>query len=245
MLIVNADDLGRNITATDNILCCHARRRVSSASAMMFMADSERAAELAQRAGLDTGLHVNYSELFTGAAPPSLLDDQRSTIRFLKSARPALILYNPFLTRQFRDLFAAQYAEYIRLYGRAPAHIDGHQHMHLASNVLLQRLVPNGALVRRNFSFASGEKSGLNRWYRAKVDRLLASRHTISDYFFAIQHLLATDRLDHAIALARDSSVEIMVHPEDEDDLQFLLSDRFSRALGDAPLSPYTALAKR
>ena len=44
MLIVNADDLGRNITATDNILCCHARRRVSSASAMMFMADSERAA---------------------------------------------------------------------------------------------------------------------------------------------------------------------------------------------------------
>jgi len=244
MLIVNADDLGRNTKATDNILCCHAQGRVSSASAMVFMADSERAAELAQRAGLDTGLHVNYSERFSGTAPPHLLDDQRSTIRFLKCARPALVLYNPLLRRQFRDLFAAQYAEYIRLYGRAPAHIDGHQHMHLATNVLLQRIVPNGSLVRRNFSFASGEKSGLNRWYRARVDRLLASRHTISDYFFAIQHLLVTERLDHAIALARRHSVEIMVHPEDDDDLQFLLSDRFARALGDTPLSPYAALAE-
>ena len=43
--------------------------------------------------------------------------------------------------------------------------------MHLATNVLAQRILPAGFKVRRSFSFQAGEKSSVNRWYRAAVDR--------------------------------------------------------------------------
>ena len=39
---------------------------VDSVSAMVYMGDSERAAELAKSENLDTGLHVNFTEPFTG-----------------------------------------------------------------------------------------------------------------------------------------------------------------------------------
>lgn len=68
MLIVNADDLGRSKTATDNALSCYARQRITSASAMVFMEDSERAAEGARASGIDVGLHINFSERIKGSA---------------------------------------------------------------------------------------------------------------------------------------------------------------------------------
>ena len=55
MLIINADDWGRDRTATDTALGCHKNGRISSVTGMVFMADSQRAAELANSAGLDVG----------------------------------------------------------------------------------------------------------------------------------------------------------------------------------------------
>ena len=45
---------------------CFKNRRVTSVSAMVFMIDSERAAEISLRNGIDTGLHLNFSQLFNG-----------------------------------------------------------------------------------------------------------------------------------------------------------------------------------
>jgi hypothetical protein len=39
--------------------------RITSVSGMVFMRDSERAAELANNSDLDVGLHLNFSEEFT------------------------------------------------------------------------------------------------------------------------------------------------------------------------------------
>jgi predicted glycoside hydrolase/deacetylase ChbG (UPF0249 family) len=50
MLIVNADDWGRNRDATDRSLECHRNGRITTVSAMVFMEDSERAADLLERA---------------------------------------------------------------------------------------------------------------------------------------------------------------------------------------------------
>src|SRR5579863_5715924 len=61
LLIINADDWGVNREATDRTLDCVLRKTVSSASAMVFMEDSERAAQLALEAGVDTGLHLNLT----------------------------------------------------------------------------------------------------------------------------------------------------------------------------------------
>jgi len=46
MLIINADDFGRSELETDVILKCYHERRITSTTAMVFMADSVRAADL-------------------------------------------------------------------------------------------------------------------------------------------------------------------------------------------------------
>lgn len=243
MLIVNADDLGRNPTATDNILSCHARGRLTSTSAMVFMTDSERAARLALTAGIDTGLHINFSESFTaGNAPESLRRAHERIRRFVKLNRYALLVFNPLLCRAFRTVYEAQYAEYLRLYARAPSHLDGHQHMHLATNVLMQRILPAGSKVRRSFSFQAGEKSRLNRWYRAGVDRRLARRHRLTDYFFSIAQHFSADRLERIVRLAATDNVELMTHPEIPAEYKFLMSDEYSEVISRVRLGGYDAL---
>jgi len=54
-LIINADDWGRDDRTTNRILEYFQRRVLSSASGMVFMEDSERAANIAQDQGLDIG----------------------------------------------------------------------------------------------------------------------------------------------------------------------------------------------
>ena len=49
MLIITADDYGKDERTTDNILKCAEERRITSMSAMVFMNDSERAAKIIQK----------------------------------------------------------------------------------------------------------------------------------------------------------------------------------------------------
>jgi len=64
-LIINADDWGLDRSTTDRILECANRRVISSASGMVFMEDSERAAGLAREHRIDIGLHLNLTEAFS------------------------------------------------------------------------------------------------------------------------------------------------------------------------------------
>ena len=65
MLIVNADDWGRSVAETDAALTCFSQGRVTSVTAMTFMADSERAAGIALRHDIPVGLHLNFTEPLT------------------------------------------------------------------------------------------------------------------------------------------------------------------------------------
>src|SRR6266480_4217678 len=65
VLIVNADDWGRDAETTARIAECVVPGGVSSVSAMVFMADSERAADTARERGIDAGLHVNFTTPFS------------------------------------------------------------------------------------------------------------------------------------------------------------------------------------
>jgi predicted glycoside hydrolase/deacetylase ChbG (UPF0249 family) len=243
MLIVNADDLGRSKIATDNAFACYARERITSASAMVFMTDSERAAELALASGIDVGLHVNLSERFTGeSVPEELRHSQARICRFLRTNRYALLFYNPFLREQFHNVFRAQYLEFVRLYGRTPSHLDGHQHMHLASNMLVEGIIPHGSNVRRSFSFWPGEKTVVNRLYRAVVDRWLRRRYRLTDYFFALSQNPTLTRLERIIGLAKDSNVELMTHPQVPHEYDFLMSDNYGFALARVRLTRYAEL---
>lgn len=243
MLIVNADDLGRSKAATDAAMVCYAKGRITSTSAMVFMKDSERASEVASGAGVDVGLHVNFSEKFSAGFVPEQLRKAHDQIRrFLSANKYALLIFNPLLIRQFEFVFAAQLAEFNRLYSRPPSHLDGHQHLHLATNMLVQRVLPTGAKVRRSFSFRHGERSFMNRWYRSAVDRSLTRRHRVTDYFFSLSDHLAPERLERVISLAREADVELMVHPQRPAEYAFLMSDMYVETLSQVRLAGYDAL---
>lgn len=228
MLIINADDWGGWRTATDAAFACWQQGRITSVSAMVFMEDSERAARLAKESGMEVGLHINFSQPLTGdvASNRQLAESHRAIMRFLRSSKYALVLYHPFLRRQFREVFSAQLEEFRRLYGREPSHFDGHQHLHLCTNMLVDQILPLGARVRRSFSFAPGEKSGLNRAYRRWVDRRLAARHPLTDYFYCVGDGLRRGRLETILALARAADVELMTHPERSEERSYLLSSQ-------------------
>jgi len=243
MLIINADDLGRNRESTDRILTCHAAGRLTSTSAMVFMEDSERAAALAQAAGIDVGLHINFSEHYS--QPSVSLSVNRPhdmIIGFLRKSKYALILYNPFLTDSFRVSFRQQNDEFRRLYGCEPSHYDGHQHMHLATNMLLHGILPEKSRVRRSFTFHEGQKSWLNRAYRRAVDKRLEERHRITNFFFSLAQYMRPGQLQAIVALADTGNVELMTHPHLDVEYDYILSESFGRTVHKARLGRYDEL---
>ena len=233
-MIVNADDWGREPRTTNMILDCVLRGSVSSVSAMVFMEDSERAAALATERGITSGLHLNFTTAFSApGCPTRLMERQHEVARYLLRHRLAPVVFHPGLARSFEYVVAAQLDEFHRLYGAQPDRLDGHHHMHLCANVLLQGLMPPGTLVRRNFSFQSGEKSVWNRVYRRCVDRMLERRHRVVDFFFSLAPLEPSGRLQRVFSLARNFAVELETHPANSDEYRFLAGGEIFRRMGD------------
>ena len=232
-VVINADDWGRDRVTTDRILDCALAGTLSSASAMVFMDDSERAAVLAREHKLDTGLHLNFTTPFSAAdCPAHLLKCQQRVATYLTRHRLARVLFHPGLTKAFRYLVTKQVDEFRRLYGRDPDRIDGHHHMHLCTNVLASGLLPQGVIVRRNFSFERGEKSAWNRLYRGRVDKFLARRNRVTDLFFALPPL-ESGRLTRIFGLGRRFSVEIETHPAVQAEYDFMMSGQLAAKLND------------
>ena len=243
MLIINADDWGGWQSATDAALACFRARRITSATAMVYMEDSERAASIAGDTTLDIGLHINFNQPFTGRnSPPALAAAHDRVCGFLRCNKYAQLVYHPGLREAFRTVFQAQLDEFVRLYGHEPSHFDGHQHMHLCANSLLGGFIPNGSSVRRSFSFWPGEKSLLNRAYRRWVDGRLEKRHLAADYFFALSQCLDGPRLGRVLEVAKTATVELMTHPENTPEQELLLSDRFGDELHGLTTGTYAKL---
>ena len=242
-LILNADDWGRDRETTDRTLECFQRGAVSSVSAMVFMSDSERAAGMALANTVDSGLHLNLTSPFTGPhISPGLSEHQNKLTAFLRTNRFAQVLYHPGLVSSFDYVVAAQRDEYRRLYGVEPGRVDGHHHMHLCSNILLTKLLPEGITVRRSFSFMPGEKNALNRAYRRMVDRRLARNHRLADFLFSLPPLDPPQRLKRIFSLAAGSAVEVETHPINRDEYHFLTTGEIFRVAGNIPVAPRYAL---
>lgn len=223
MLVVNADDWGRDRENTERILECHRVGTVSSVSAMLFMADSERSAELAREHGVDAGLHLNCTTEFSATNCPSrLLDHQHSLATYLSRSAMSRMVFHPGLIRSFEYVVAAQRDEFIRLYETAPQRFDGHHHMHLSANILLGGLLPSGTLVRRHFSYEPGEKAVRNGIFRRFTNLALARRHHVADYVFSLPPLRDVARLQRIFSLAQYSIVEVETHPINPDEYRYL-----------------------
>jgi predicted glycoside hydrolase/deacetylase ChbG (UPF0249 family) len=232
MLIINADDWGRSVGETNAAFRCYKEGRITSVSAMVFMEDSQRAAELAKDNNIDVGLHLNLTDVFTAkACPPVLKRAQERIARFLRSAKYSQLLYNPFLRKEIICSYQAQAAEFERLFGKRPSHVDGHHHMHLCGNMLWSSAIPAGTRMRRNFSFWPGEKGWFNRTYRALIDHRLARKYRLTDYFFCLSQSIQQNKLGRVEALAKSNKVELMTHPVVPLESDFLMGHEFRSML--------------
>jgi len=117
--------------------------------------------------------------------------------------------------------------EFVRLYGKPPTHVDGHQHKHLCGNMLMDEIIPLGLKVRRSFSFWPGEKDFVNRAYRRVVDKRLSQRHRLTDFFFSLSECLRCNTLDRVSQLAKVASVELMTHPVNQREHTYLKSKEY------------------
>jgi hypothetical protein len=246
LLIVNADDWGRDRETTERTLECFSRGTISAVSAMVFMQDSERAAAIARERGIDAGLHLNLTTPFSAPkCPTRLRERQHELAQYLQRHAFARVVFHPGLVRSFEYVVAAQRDEFLRLYGVAPGRFDGHHHMHLCSNVLLGGLIPRGTLVRRSFSFRPGEKSFMNRLYRRGVDRILIRRHCLVDFFFSLQPLDLSGHVQRIFSLASKCTVEVETHPINPDEYQFLAGGDIFRWVGDLGIASGFAVSQQ
>lgn len=231
-VIINADDWGRDAFTTNSALECKLHGSISSVSAMVFMEDSERAAQIALNNGIDAGLHFNFTTAFSAENCPSLFKEHQAKVsRFLMRSRFAPTIFHPGLAASFDLLVNAQVDEYERLYGTSPHRVDGHHHMHLCANMLLGRLLPRNTIVRRNFRFSANQKGPFNRAYRRWQDWLLARHHPTTDLFFALPPF-DPERLRMIFDLAKRHKVEIETHPANPDEYEFLISGELFRYTG-------------
>ena len=238
-LIINADDWGRDTRTTDRIVECFRARMLSSASGMVFMEDSERSANIAREQGYDIGLHLNLSAPFSARAVPTRLASHHQNIReCLCSNRVARLLYHPGLADSFEYAVACQLEEFSRLYGRMPDRIDGHHHMHLSANILLQRLLPAGTIVRRHFSYEPGEKIVRNSVFRLLSGALLGRKYRITDFFFSLPPFDPPMRIQRIFNLAKKFVVEVETHPVNPEEYRFLTEGDILRWTNDCPPAP-------
>jgi len=246
MIIVTADDYGKTRHATDSILKCFSYKGITSASAMVFMDDSERAAQQALQAGLEVGLHINFTMPFSRAEVSMKIRDQhRRVASYLTRNKLTQITYNPWLGGSFSFLFNVQLEEFMRLYGKEPDFLNGHHHMHLCANMLIGKILPKGTRARRAFTFDRGEKDLINRIYRRLVDIVITRRCISTDGFFSILPLQNHERLRNIFNRAIHSNIEIEVHPENADEIEFLLSDPYMNLMKSAQIGNFHNLINR
>jgi predicted glycoside hydrolase/deacetylase ChbG (UPF0249 family) len=244
-LIINADDWGRDRETTDSIFDCAARGALSSVSAMVFMEDSQRAAAKARESGIDAGLHLNLTTPFWAThTPAKLREQQRRLAAYLLGNSLARAIFHPGLTGAFRCVVEAQLEEYSRLYGTSPRRVDGHHHMHLSANVLLQHLLPEGIIVRRHFSFEPGEKRLRHGIFRKFTSLLLDKRLRSTDFFFSLPPLEPPGRLEKIFGLAHDRTVEVETHPVNAKEYEFLTGGALFRIAGDVPIAKGYAVSR-
>src|SRR6266849_1582414 len=114
LLIVNADDWGRERGTTTAILNCALLGTVSSVSAMVFMDDSERAAAIAQERGLDPGLHLNLTTPFSARnCTARVINCQQRVAKFLLRGRFAQTVFHPGLIRSFDHIVRTQLDDFL------------------------------------------------------------------------------------------------------------------------------------
>ena len=245
LLIVNADDWGLREDVTDAILGCFHSEGISSTTGMVFMADSVRAAQLATAESLPVGLHLNLTSRFTDESVSLLVRrNQESLIEHFES-RSKRWIFNPGIRRAVAAAIADQLADFHRLYGHSPTHVDGHHHVHVSPNVVLSSALSRRIRMRPPQSFPSRRHSFPMRAFRGMASIAISRRFETPHRLFSLRDLhptLGGVGLADALEMAKTSAVEIMVHPAREDEQNVLRSTEWRQLLKASNIGSYADL---
>ncbi|HZO05224.1 MAG TPA: ChbG/HpnK family deacetylase [Solirubrobacterales bacterium] len=243
LLILNADDWGYDDPTTAAIVDCYERGGLTSTTQMAFMRGTDAAARVAERVpGLGIGLHLNLVEAYTDPnTPADVRERQRSLIEHARLLRLRRWVYDPFVKDTINQVIADQFRQFIALYGRMPTHVDGHHHCHLAANVLLSPAMPKGTKIRNALSDAHFSNP-LTNGLRLAREKLIERRFRTTDYFVSIETTwpgLAGPVPPDKLELARTQSIEVMLHPIFDRELEPLASPEWLDAVAAMPTGTY------
>lgn len=244
MLIVNADDFGANPRTSDPVVELFAEGMLSSASAMVGMRDTKRAASLAAEHGIPVGLHLNLTLPFADESVPASVRERlrRLTEVFGSESWRGETRESPHAhdvaAQLVADVIDDQLERFRESFGE-PTHLDGHHHIHTHPEVVdhLPRDLPIRPLLRV-------PSRALAR--RSARERRLQRRFVCPDLCFALGDVhpsLGGAGLE-ALGHAREASLEIMAHPRQEHEREALLSEGWRAALGTVALGSYADLAR-
>jgi len=241
MLIVNADDFGASRSASDPVVELFGERLVSSASAMVRMPDSGRAASLAREREMPIGLHLNLTLPFTDTdVPEPVRERQRRLTEMLGRESWREGGHETPDAQLLADVIADQLECFRESFGE-PTHLDGHHHVHVHPAVLEQ--LPSELPIRPILSVPARVEAGAGANPR---EQELRRRFLCPDLCFAFEHVhpaLGGDGLK-ALDHAHRGSLEIMVHPQRESERIQLMSAEWRAALSRLTVGSYADLAR-
>ncbi len=238
MLIVNADDFGASPATSDPVVDLFEEGVISSASAMVRMRDSARAASLARERSMPTGLHLNLTLPFDEAVVPADVRERQIRVTEVLGSEswredgreiPPGRLLEDVISDQL-ECFRASFGE--------PSHLDGHHHIHIHPAVLEH--LPRDLPIRPMLSVPSRAEARPSR-----RERGLRRHFRSPDLCFAFEHVhpsLGGDGLN-ALEPAHRRTLEIMTHPQRKPERQALMSAEWRTVLSTLTLGSYRDFA--
>jgi len=246
-LIVNADDFGWNENATDRTIEAFAAGRITSTTAMVYMEDSDRAAPLARAVKLPVGLHVNLTDPYTADSVPEEVRERHLGVcaEFARGRfRVRSWTYDPRIRARVAAVIEDQLQRFLDLYGDPPTHVDGHNHVHSCPDVALSPALAGVAKMRDGLRTSPSTRTAMGTM--RTVRRHLTYRHKLTTrYFFDIAELfreMTEEEIAARVDLARETSLEIMVHPGFAHEWEALTSPLWGELLERSPRGGYGEL---
>jgi predicted glycoside hydrolase/deacetylase ChbG (UPF0249 family) len=239
MLIVNADDFGASVSATDAICAVFDAGAITSASAMVWMSSSVRAAGCAGERSLPTGLHLNLTLPFTARdVPLPVRERQQRLTEFFTREGWRKDSDGRLDRRLLRAGVEDQLGRFREQFGE-PSHIDGHHHVHVHEVVL--ELLPRALPVRPLLRTPAEAGARLNRRELGLCRRFRAPDLALA--FERVHPALGGSGLD-VLTRARVICLEVMTHPQSSAQLQALLAPEWKVTLASLPLGSYMDLGR-
>lgn len=243
LLIVNADDWGASTEATDATLAAFEAGAITSATAMMHMGDTGRAAQIGRERELALGLHLNLTQAFEDPGTPAgVAEVQARVVNAFATRRNRRFRIDPGTLWTIWRTLNDQLEAFRDLYGHEPTHLDGHNHAHL--NPMALSVIPMGMKVRTAHTSTVPTRPATEA-LRALRHGFIARWFGTTAAFYSIRRIhpaLGGHGLDEVLERARAEPVEIMTHPAWEDELEILLSDEWRALVAAQPTGSYADL---